>query len=239
MSLTFLPSIIRWPDMLMRDTTIQWSLAARNMSGGRALSGAMPMMRLDGGGIWTATLGDVQVSRADHVRVWHALQARLDGGATPVILSNRMAYTGPYGTSTDPLETTANDNVSASDDATFVTPPIIATLTEAADLRATTLTIAFVSGAALRGGEYLSIEHNTYSHRMYQVAAVSLDGDGNSVVTIRPPLREATDAGTPVEFDAPCCVMQLADPSAMDLTLARRIFGQASVKFLESFPPWS
>jgi hypothetical protein len=61
---------------------------------------------------------------------------------------------------------------------------------------------------------------------------------GFPTVTIRPPLREATDALARVEFDNPTCIMRLADPQAMDLALERRIYGAPSVKFVEDFPPF-
>src|SRR5262245_29232037 len=64
-------------------------------------------------------------------------------------------------------------------------------------------------GSALRGGEHFSIQHDTFSHRLYRIGKVTLDGLGNSVVTIRPPLREATAAGTRLELDYPKCIMKL------------------------------
>ena len=53
-------------------------------------------------------------------------------------------------------------------------------------LIAVQITVTITVGSALKGGEVFSIEHDTFSHRMYTVAKV----DGSDI-TIRPPLREA------------------------------------------------
>lgn len=234
-----LPSIIEWPEMLMRDKRLTWALTGQSASGGRTLSGAVPRARLDGGGLWMATLTDLQVSTPDQVRAYRALEARLDGGATPVVLTRRdeLFYPAPvdsYGRRiTSIAGAGCDDGASCSDGTLFYTPTIDATAAAAA-LRATTLEVTIAVGSALKGGEVFSIEHDTFSHRMYTVAAV--DGDD---VTIRPPLREAISAGTRLEFDYPRCVMQLAGVSEMDLPMELRTYGQTSVTFLESFPPWS
>ncbi len=234
----FYPSILEWPEMLMRDKRLTWALSGQSASGGRTLSGAVPRVRLDGGGLWMATLADVQVSTPDQVRVYRALEARLDGGATPVVLSRRdvLFYPAPldaFGSRVTSYSDAPHDDGGYFDDGTgFYTPTVSATAAAAA-LRATTLTVTITVGSALKGGEVFSIEHDTFSHRMYTVAKV----DGSDI-TIRPPLREAIVAGTRLEFDYPKCVMQLAGTSEMDLPLELRTYGQTTVKFIESFPPW-
>jgi hypothetical protein len=238
MAWEFYPSILHWPPLLDRDRRLVWALAAGTASGGRTISGAEPKARLDGGGVWIAGMGDVQVSSADQVRCWEALSAVLDGGATPVVMTCRRERFTPWpGSVTDPYEATHSDDAPFSDGSVYVSDVVLASVYEAAALRATTLKIAIAAGAALRGGEYFSIEHETFSHRMYKIGGV-VEGSGYTELTIRPPLREAVAAGTRVEFDNPKCVMQLATPDAMDLPLDMRFHGQASPKFVESFPPW-
>ena len=235
----FYPSLIVWPEMLMRDRRVTWALSGQSASGGRTLSGVVPRMRLDGGGIWMATLSDLQVSTPDQVRVYRALEALLDGGARPVVLTRRdtLFYPAPvdaFGARvTGFADVSCDDGAYLDDGSGFYTSTVDATA-DAAALRATTLTVTITVGSALKGGEVFSIEHATYSHRMYTVAKV----DG-SQITIRPPLREAITGSTRLEFDYPKCVMQLSSTSEMDLPMELRTYGQTTVKFLESFPPWA
>lgn len=316
-----------FPEMLMRDRDISWELQGRSISGGRTLGGAYQMGRMDGGGMWAGSMGQVQVSTANQIRAWRALASVLDGGANPIALTVRDVKCAPWpGSDTEQDSVLTTDGVGCSDGSAFVNNLISAQAVAAASLRATTLIVNVNLGAALQGGEYMSIEHETYSHRLYRIAevtkldtytpkmadvtftigtpgvvhwtghglvadqavmfttggglptgltaltrfyvvgasittdtfqvaataggaAVNFTGStfgahlgyagGYHTVTIRPPLREAIEAGKALEFDYPKCIMQLASPNAMDLSLERRVIGQASVKWVESFPPWS
>lgn len=238
MAIQTFPSLLHWPRALMRDRVWQWELTGRTITGGRTLSGAIPMARFDGGGLWSCEMTDVQVSTADQVRAWRALSALLDGGATPVVLEARDERFAPWsGSATSPTSSLNSDGSGPSDGTTYQTPAITATLGSPADLRATSLQLIMSIAGSLRGGEMFSIEHQTYSHRLYRIAAVVQNGNVASV-SIRPPLREATWIGAKIEFDNPKCVMQLATPDAMDLPLTRRTYGQARVRFVERMPPF-
>jgi hypothetical protein len=325
----FYPNVLHWPRLLQRDRTWGWNLAARSLSGGRSISGVLTGGRLDGGGLLLAQLGDIQVSSEDQVRAFRALAGVLDNGVTPVCLEARderhAAWPIVNGRRFSTQYTSQNgDGSTSSDGAVYVSDVISAQLRIAADLRATTLELAVENASALRGGEYLSIQHDTFSHRLYENAGVEgIDGrphaaraveigigigapfvapahglvanqtvflrtsgalpvglapdtaywvvgltltantfqlaatpGGGAINTaapqsgthrfitgglprikIRPPLREATSAGTRVEFDFPKCIMRLARPDAMNLALERRIHGEASVPFVESLLP--
>lgn len=241
--MNFYPHIFYWPRILNLDRMWSWEIAGGTRSGGRALSGLMPSMRLDGGGYWTAALSDVRVNQTAQVLCWRALTARLDGGAAPFVMEMREPRFPPWPTVsgevvTEQYQSTNSDGSSCSDGTGYVSDAILASLVEAAPLRSTTIKVAIASGAPLQGGEHLSIQHDTFSHRLYRVGRVTVDGDGNSLVGIRPPLREATAAGTRVEFDYPKCIMKLATQNAMDLPLELRFFGKASPKLVEDFPPF-
>lgn len=239
MAASFLPFLLSWPRTLMRDRMWQWELAARTVSGGKTLGGAIPIARIDGGGLWTCTLTDVQVSTADQVRVWRALSAALDAGATPLALEARDELGAPWPTAGSTALTALNDDGSGPDDGSdYVNSVIDARTVAAAALRATTLTINVDNAAALKGGEFFSIEHETQSHRLYRISAVRQIGNA-ATIQFRPPLREAIETGTRIEFDRPKCVMMLAAPDAMDLALTRRFHGQATVKFVERLGPFT
>lgn len=242
MAMTLFPDIISWPSLLNRDRMWKWELAGTTVGGGRTLTGAMPLARIDGGGLWMCEMGDVQVSSANQVRAWRALAARLDGGATPVVMECRDTRFAPWplvgGVQLTSNETTNDDNSPLDDDTPYEGDVIEATLVNAVALRATTATIRFSAGGPLVGGEYFSIQHDTFSHRIYRVASVVVSGTDNTV-KFRPPLREAVTAGTRVEFDTPKCVMKLATPDAMDLALELRFHGKANVRLVEEFPPFN
>lgn len=148
----FFPSLIVWPEMLMRDKRVTWALSGQSASAGRTLSGAVPRIRLDGGGLWMATLSDLQVSTPDQVRVYRSLEARLDGGATPVVLTRRdtLFYPAPvdaFGARiTSFADITCDDGALLDDGTGFYTPTVEATATAAAALRATTLTVNIATG---------------------------------------------------------------------------------------------
>lgn len=143
-------------------------------SGGRALSGATTSARLDGGGLWVASLRQVQVATADQVRAWRALAAVLDGGATPVTVEARDARFAPFrDSSVEQAEATNNDDSTLGDGSVYTSQRIQAEVFAAAALRATTLVVNVDIGAALRGGEHFSLYHSTHKYRMYRVGSVT------------------------------------------------------------------
>lgn len=237
---TYFPFLLTFPRILARDQRWKWELTARTISGGRSFAGVMPMLRADGGGLWTATLGDVQVSTAAQVKAWRALAGKLDGGARAFVMEARDERFAPWpGAAVDQLEATNSDGSAPSDGTVYVTDLIGAEVAADAALRATSLTLTLTNAAALQGGEHFSIQHYHHSHRLYRIVSVTINDSGDSVVEIRPPLREATTAGTRVEFDYPKCVMRLATPDTMDLDLTRRLFGDATLSLIEDFPPFT
>jgi hypothetical protein len=321
---------LHWPRILNRDRTWTWEPAGRTVSGGRSLSNIRQAASVDGGGLWTASLSDVRLTRPDHVRAWRALAAGLDGGATPFVMEMREPKLQPFLTVdgervTTQGEATHGDGATFSDGSSYLSDVIRCELLSAADLRATTLELVLENATGVRGGEHLSIQHATFSHRLYRVAGVTkadardhrvaavtigsagspavasftaaghglaagqavyfrtssagalpsgltaltlyyVDADsltanifrvaatpggapiaytgagtgahrlvtgGLPTVTIRPPLREATAAGTRVEFDYPKCMMKLGTPNAMSLALELRRFGRPGLTLEE------
>ena len=233
-----------FPRSLMRDRRWTPEIVAKTMSGGKTLSGVMPLTRVDGGGIWLLTMSDVQASSPDNVWAWRALEAMLDGGSTAMIVPMREerffpAPTGPAGVPLLSNDTTCTDDVACSDDTPWEGSCVEATLNAGAAVRATSVQILLTAGAALRGGELFSIRHDTHLDRTYRVSKITAISGSVYTCDIRPPLREAVAAGKWLEFDYPACVMQLAEPNAMRLVLERRVYGDGSIVWLEAFPPFS
>jgi hypothetical protein len=199
--MNFYPNIIHWPRNLNRDRMWSWELMARTISGGRSLSGLMPQARVDGGGMWSATLQDVRVTRPDDVRTWRALAARLDAGATPFCMEMREPRLAPWPIVdgvpvTAQYESENSDGSTCSDGTGYVSDVISAAVMAAAALRATALQIIIENAAALRGGEHFSIQHDTFSHRLYRVGKVT-GGDGRAHT-----VQQVTFTGSPAVISA-------------------------------------
>lgn len=232
-----------FPRLLMRDRRWTPELVAKTASGGKTLSGVVPIVRVDGGGLWALTMDEIQASTEDQVRTWRAIEAMLDGGATAMVVPMREERFFPAPTVSGARllsnEATNSDDSPLDDDTPYEGSVVNAVLQEGAALRATSIKITISAGAALRGGELFSIRHPVHLDRTYRVASVTAQNNSYTEVTIRPPLREAVTLGTWCNFDYPCCVMQLAEPSAMRLALERRFHGSGSITWVESFPPFS
>ena len=222
----------------MRERSGSWQLLSSTISPGQTLYGAAPRIRTDGGGLWRCEYGAINLRSPDHVRTWRALDALCDGGVSPIIvpMCDKRHFPAPI---VDGNPVYSIDQIPHSDDTLFsdgsgYTQSVVdASVGQDAPLRAVSLTVFFLVGGPLRGGEFFSIEHETQGWHLYQVATVDDDG----VITFRPPLREAVTEGTYLEFDRPRCVMMLADPNVMKLTLSMRRFADPDVSFIEYFYP--
>lgn len=232
-----------FPESLMRESAIMFALAGSSIGSGASASGQEPATSFDGGGRWKATMTDVSLRTADQVRAWRALAAICDGIAQPIIvpMCDKRHFPAPLvnGVRLISLDDVPHDDNSPFDDDTeYVSDVVNASLTNAGTLRDTAITISMTVGGDLMGGEYFSIDHETLRWRLYELRTVLDNGDGTWDCTIRPPLRGNVDAGTALQFDRPKCVMRLATPDAMDLTLSLRKFGRPTVNFVEAFPPF-
>lgn len=232
-----------FPHLLLREMTVAWELMGTLISGGQTLAGAMPAVKLDGGGLWKAALADISLHTKDHIRTWRALAAICDGGAQPIVVEmcDRRYFPAPtvsgsyvYSLGSVPH----SDDAAFSDDTEYESDTVEIKVTAAAELRATSLTVEVVAGGDLMGGEHFSIDHPDLRWRLYRVRTAIDNGDGTWGITIRPPLRAAVSAPTPLQFDRPKCVMRLAAAGAMDLVLEGRQRGRPTVNFLEAFPPY-
>lgn len=234
-------ALLHFPIALLKETQLTWALSGRTISSGQTGAGFEPMAETTVGGLWRAELGSIPIRTKAQVHTWRALEALLDSGARTVILPmcDKRYFPVPIvnGAPLYAYNPGTLDDVTLLDDGTGIAQPVVvAFLAEDADLRATSLRILFLQGAALQGGEHFSIGHGNLGDRLYRVAQVRVDPvTGYSDVTIRPPLREATPAFTALEFDSPKCVMRIASAESMKLALQQRKWGSPTASFVESF----
>lgn len=226
-----------WPHEVFRSKNMQWSLSAAAYQGGRPFSGGAPQaVAFTGGGLWRAKLIDIALRTRDQINAWHAFEALLTGGATTIIVPRCDRRHGPMPPNIEG-GVPHSDGSSFGDGSLYYAPGIIAYVAEDADLRATTLKIAMEGNRPLIGGEHFSIDHGgDVSWRLYRVVRVlNVSGGGVNTVEIRPPLRKAVDENDVVDFRLPRCVMRLADPEGMALTVEMLRRASPTVEFVETF----
>jgi len=217
---------------------LRWSLRGVTKESGPTDSGVIQVGRIDGGGWWEAAFEGVLVEESDEWRTWQALESQLDGGATSCLVTRRVEHTAPWplvgGVPLMGYAPIPHDDGTFHDDGSGYYQPVIdASIVGSAALRATSLVLRFVYGGPLRGGETFSINHPVKNSRMYRIGTVVLNDAGDSVVTFRPPLREAVTDGTPVEFDRPRCLMRLSTPDGMDIAAQDTWRGSGAPVFVE------
>jgi hypothetical protein len=209
-----------------------WNIVGSVMSSGVTTAGAVDV-RSDGGGFWSASLNNIRFIDRTYTLLWRAV--RQLATAQPIIVHRRDTTWSPF-----PNGTTEYGTIPHSDDALFSDgsdyyQPVIDVETYAdASLRDTTLYLKLNNCDALVGGESFSINHDTWSWRLYEIATVEYIDETHVQVTFNPPLREAVPSGTLVEFDRPRCVMKLVNSAAMDFNATTYPFSLATAKFIET-----
>jgi hypothetical protein len=237
-----------FPRALLREKSHSWNLRGVAAAGGQTASSVSPIVRSDGGGFWICSMSDISLSgngsavgrdrQKLSTLLWRAVRQICDGGVGAIIVPRNDALFVPWPASL-PRSTTGtlhSDGTPFADTARYYQSVIGIRTSEDADLRDTSLTIELLLSGPLQGGEAFSIEHQTIGWRMYEIATVTPIDDTHASITFNPPLREDVASGTRLEFDRPCCVMRLAKPESMDLSVVPWTFNQASVDFVEAFP---
>ncbi|MCK1503858.1 hypothetical protein [Bradyrhizobium sp. 18] len=238
---------IDFPRALLREKAHSWNLVGVAATPGQTAVSFAPIVRSDGGGIWTCSMSDISLSGGNGLRgkdrqklttlLWRAVRQIADGGVTPLVVPRNDALFLPWPAG---VARAAGIDIPHSDGALFSDgsgyyQSIIDITAAAAALRATSLDITINYAGELMGGESFSIEHETMGWRVYEIATVSMDDGVAGTITFMPPLREAIPANTQLEFDRPRCVMRLAKTSSMDLSVQPWTFNSASVDFVETF----
>lgn len=177
----------------------------RVISGGTSLSGDETLIGTDGGGRVVLEMSDFDLDDPEVANAWDMLDALMDGGLVPMSVSfcdgrHQPAYYFdgvPH-----------SDGSPFSDESLYETPGTDVKLAVDAPLRASVIQIdiALLNGSP-RG--WFSIDHVTWRNRAYKVAEVIAETATTATIRIRPTLREATVAGTGLDFANPRCTMRL------------------------------
>lgn len=194
---------------------------------GRSLAGDAGALDFSGGGVWTISYSEVQVSsRPQHLyvsRLALQLNSRTRRIFVPVLTDILVPTPGAMECWPGPLEVSGiphSDGALFSDGAGHRQSTVVAEIAEAADLGAGTISLRVLSGGALVGGEMFSFYHSTKFWRLYGIADIDAvtpnpDGSNTYAVSVTPPLRDDIAARSPAKFDRPLCTMRLAPGSSI------------------------
>lgn len=175
--------------------------------GGTSLSGISEPIETDGGGYWRGDFTNGSTRTAADGLAWRALIEGFDNGASPADIVICDTFFQPtnwqHGHNYDPgapdaLPTSGNTYTAG-----------------AAPLRSTSITINCPDPSQVQEGQVFAIQHPTWGWRTYRIILGGWDG---ATAKIRPPLREAIPAGTPLEFYSPRCRMRYVPQDAQSPT---------------------
>lgn len=224
--------MVIFPVHRLRPEIIKADVVPLVMSGGTALNGEEDVIQTDGGGRWEISFAGITLSGVARQRLWDAWTSYLRGGARVVLVPVYSLRTAPRPVAGNglmrPSDLVDDDEVFPTS-VRFAAPYIVATTTEAADLRATEITIRVTQGARLRPGLRFSVGDRAY--KIEQVSAT----DYTAVCTIMPPLREAISSGATVNFDWPLvpCRAVVGQDLVPEMRWGRQ--GAAAISFVEDF----
>lgn len=204
-------------------------LERRTISGSVALSGDEDVIAVDGGGRVFAEFAGGPLLEREEMLAWRAFAALAEEGANEFIVPFCDPEHQPY--LTDHV-VAHEDGSEFEDDPDYIGGGVTPQVFAAAVLRATTLSLLITPNRMLLGGEWLSIQHETKGWRAYKIAEMVEQDTTTAVVKVRPPLREAVQAETPVDFANPRCLMRVEGRVSTRTELGR--FGEAAVRFVEA-----
>lgn len=216
-----------WPWNLLEPLKDRWTLKGVALQGGVNAGGNATASRTDGGGIWVGEQTFL-LTDYDQMLAARAIEASLDGGVGAIVAWTFVDpfVPGELGGAHVPH----SDGASFSDGSLYGSTPAGAIVVAACPLRATNIPIMMVSGA-LRGGEDFSIVHAVHGWRKYRVNRV-FDGS----VEIRPPLREAIEAGTEIHFLRVGVASRLLNPDEFFGAIDGNHAVEVTARWIEAFP---
>lgn len=232
--------MLTFPTHLFNPARIQMVPAGVTLSGGETLLGETDVVRTDGGGYWRVLMSGIELVSPDLVRAWRAWEDHLEGGVTRVLVpvsdvrnAPRPVIGGRLGTPSEMKATAPNPYFPEA--VGFAAPFIVATVVNAAALRATQLTINVSRGGRVKGGEIFALDHPVKGRRCYRVGRVLSQAGQTATVTIRTPLREAVDAGAAADFDWPSMVATLIPNTDISPDLQYSRSSTVDIAFREAY----
>jgi hypothetical protein len=229
-----LSAIITLPDKLI-EVDHDWNIVGNTATAGQTAASSVDI-RSDGGGLWSASLNNMQFRDKSYTLLWRAVRQLCNGGINPIIVPRRDTTWAPFpgGILPSYAPIPYSDESLFDDGSGFTQSVIDVTCNGGAALRSTAMTLQLNNCGPLQGGESFSIQHPTFNWRLYEIGSIAMIDSTHAYVTFNPPLREPVNDGDQIEFDHPRCTMKLVNSASMDLNVTTWPFSTATVKFIES-----
>ncbi len=181
-----------WPLSTFPVKALQWKRRRIRLGGGGALFGPGQIGIGGGGGWWEVNLPGSLLYDQTAKRTWEALIDRADGGYA--------VFEVPYLEETPVSGTTAKFGAAAALGATQVR---------------ITRQSGFNGALAIGGPAAFTVAHSTEGDRLYRIQRIVTANiaTNTDLVELNIPLRQAVANNDPVDFNAPRCLMRIADDS--------------------------
>ena len=220
-------------------------IVGASISGGRSLSGGSNSIDVSGGGYVGIKYAKIELGNATDVnfKYWAGLRAQINGTSRPVIVPFFVDRTNPTTTGSVPLVPFSfSDSTNYSDGTTHtdvLSPPLII---GAVAGNASTMVFKFPVIDGLAPGMWFDQLHATKNYRAYVItdilAASAPDASGNVTYTVafKPPNREASASGSPLNFIRPRCLMRLKPGTEIPLMVRSFWLATTDIEFIEVGP---
>ncbi|MDW9483193.1 hypothetical protein GOB57_31755 [Sinorhizobium meliloti] len=221
-----------------------YDVTGSSIDGGRNGVGEGQTIEMSGGGIVTATYEDCKIKDPEQYEYVNWLGARLNGGFRFINVPIITDWFGPFPRVNGlpaPIVSgiTHSDGSYFSDGSGYSQATVYGEITEAAALNAGIIKMRVVGlSRPLRWSDWFSIYHPTKGWRAYRYwDVISKTNETNPVYTlaIAPPLREAVDVGTRVEFARPRFVAKFKSDFTLPSVVEAFFVTQQSIQFVEAF----
>lgn len=209
---------------------LQWRIADAATEGVGAFGIPPVQVTTDGGGYWVAEFGEMRGATDAQHRALRALASRRRGGGRIDVPFLEMSPTGGV------EEVSFSDGTTYSDgtgESVGLVSAVLEAAVEANDFEAL---IRVTAGPNLRGGDVFSVVRSPdLGSELHLCESMTEVADRLWSVTVGPQFRQAHAAGTPLNFNDPCCAMRLVDPEgALWGRFDRSWITRPSARFVEA-----
>lgn len=228
--------MLTWDLSVLPVAGISHSFAGGSIEAPRSQSGLTQVIDLAGGGFWQLKLSRVQMfaSEQQH-RLYLRYRMVLDGGVGKIVIPLINDLVAPPVMTGVPFA----DGAVHSDGAGHTSSSVVAEFAEDAAVGAGTVTLRVRSGYVPLHDRIFGVLGPLKGWRSYQTGEADdivalVDGSVLVTAPVRPTLREAISAGTPVDFRRPRCVFRLPAGAAMPWEPEKYWSFMPTITFLEA-----
>lgn len=224
-------AILTFPTRLLKPRSFRLDIVGSVISGGITQSGQQQVVNATGGGLWSIQMEFNRFSTAQQLDAWRKIQYGSLGGVVEVNVSICDVRQSPLGSGETPTLIPHSDGTPFGDGTMYYSPPLVAYLTSAAQLRATSAKIRVVSGKEPFG--FFSLPYGVDRFELHFITSAKKSGS-NWEITFVPPLRAAHFSSESVTFGHPLCTVRLAQQDSMSMATEYGRFGTGQVAFIEA-----